>query len=474
MQQKLFLKDIAKREIIYSSLPLQKKKIKENLKISFHDQNNNSIKILSVAPENSSIKSTSVICTPTMSTPTDEIKTFNYTRNDLKTTIPAWANGVSLSVFDYLLHQSWDNKMRQPDNGPFLYPLDSIIKLMSPGKVKYQGVFCPSRSVEKRPPPEKQIEEKTQTENSGEKKESKGPEDAGPKVLTPFNPKAFHFGKIPKNEYLFKIQHIKIGVTSEILLNNAPYERCHSLLITEMDKNKPQIVTYEGLVAALEVALLSTHPGMRILYNGMGACGSVNQQHFQIYYTSTYQLPIDVVELKPMLVSKDTFINPLFKTKDTKSTTEQQSENSENKDTKNNHPGLDLPAYVINGVDSSNLTQFATQISTFTEFLVNENIPHNLCICRDHITGQIKIFIWVRKFQTNRDYKAFNVASTELIGHCYYGDRALFDKHSESDIRQAMYDMRLDDERQLKVDKYISTIFDPSSRGLFSAIFGWF
>lgn len=218
----------------------------------------------------------------------EEIKTFTYNRTDLIDNIQPWSTGVKLSVFDYLLHQTWDNKMRQPDNGPFLYPLDSIVKLMPPGKHKYQGVFCPSRSTNKRSPPK---------------------EAENPKVLVPFNKDGFHFNKIPKSECLFRVQHVKIGVTSDILLNNAPYERCHSLLITEMEKNKNQVISYEGLVAALEIAFLSTHPGIRILYNSLGACASVNQQHFQIYYTSTYQLPIDIVDLKPLLSLESTNSN---------------------------------------------------------------------------------------------------------------------------------------------------------------------
>ena len=283
-------------------------------------------------------------------------------------------------------------------------------------------------------------------------------------------------------------------MTSDILLNNAPYERCHSLLITEISNQKPQIITYEGLVAALEVALLSTHPGIRLLFNSMGACGSVNQQHFQIYYTSTYQLPIDICDLKALVPGEEN--SPLgsivFKTKEPadnapkpspEGTEAQEGAEGEKKapapasvppPPTSAHPGLDLPAYVIKGINPTNLTQMATQLVQFTDFLVQENIPHNLCLCRDHSSGEIKVFIWARKFQTNRSYTDFNVASTELIGHCYYGSREMFDKHTEADIAEEMGKMRLDKQDEIKVEKQLATIFDPNSRGIFSTIFGWF
>jgi len=375
------------------------------------------------------------------------IKTFTYSRTDLINQIEPWQNGVKLSIFDYLLHETWDNKMRQPNNGPFLYPLDSIIKLMPPGNIKYQGVFCPSRVHAKRPP--------SKQASSTEKKDDS---ENQPKVLVPFNSESFHFGKIPKNELLFKVQHVKIGVTSDIFINNAPYERCHSLLITELENQKPQIIFYEGLVAALEVCLLSTHPGMRLLYNSMGACASVNQMHFQIYYTSTYQLPIDHCEV-------------IGKVENEKAVGLNSSAHVFKAGT-----GLDqsIPCYIIKGINSTNLTTIATQIQTFTDFLVAENIPHNLAISRDHKIGELKVFIWARKFQQNRSYTEFNVACTELIGHLYYGKRELFDSHTETEIAEEFAKMKLDDKVQEKVEKHLGEIFDPQGRGIFSAIFGWF
>lgn len=346
------------------------------------------------------------------------LETYSYAATEFNPTSGNWTSGYSFSKFDKYLYSKWDTLMRNDEFKAFLHPVDSITRKI-PGKKGYIGVMCPSRADKKRP---------TVSFN---------------KVLEQFNLEQFHFGKVGLVETLFKIKHLN-GGESSIIINNSPYERCHSLMVYELEKRFPQMLTVDALRSAFEVALMSSHPGFRMLYNGICACASVNHLHFQMYYTPNYALNLETWPLRNLAH------NTLFKMED----------------------DAPLPAWVVY-IDEKNYADVAQRLIQFTDLLLKQNIAHNLAVIREAETGKLRVFLWARKPTVGtRDYSEFHVAVTELVGHCYYGEEEKWSSDTEVEIESELKQFALDDQTYQTLSNELARLMDPSPRGLLGWLIG--
>ena len=92
------------------------------------------------------------------------------------------------------------------------------------------------------------------------------------------------------------------------------------------------------------------------------------------------------------------------------------------------------PAWVVYPVMKSNFQDVCSRVTQFTDLLTNNNIAHNLALIRDGKSGRTRMYIWARQHTTSeqRSYSDFNMAVTELAGHCYYGDMVDLFKNTQN------------------------------------------
>ena len=111
-----------------------------------------------------------------------------------------------------------------------------------------------------------------------------------------YDPKRFNFTKIPQKEVLFQVEESTGGVAYEVaaqagrspnlvLINVSPIEYGHVLLVPRVMDELPQVVDTQSLLLALHFCRESQNPYFRLCYNSLGAYGTVNHLHFQVWRT---------------------------------------------------------------------------------------------------------------------------------------------------------------------------------------------
>lgn len=103
-------------------------------------------------------------------------------------------------------------------------------------------------------------------------------------ISAPFNPAGFHFAKpFLRKEILW--QGELAGRTASLFYNKFPFVELHGLLVPEMERGHPQLLTREMLAFLWEATreLGQTLPQAGFGYNSYGAYASVNHLHFQMY-----------------------------------------------------------------------------------------------------------------------------------------------------------------------------------------------
>lgn len=104
-----------------------------------------------------------------------------------------------------------------------------------------------------------------------------------PDLKTPFNHQGFHFDKpFLEKEKLW--EGVLFNKNMAIYYNKYPFAHFHSLLIPEKKHHHGQYLTREmhHYACQLTDTLGHTFPHIKLGYNALGACASVNHLHFQL------------------------------------------------------------------------------------------------------------------------------------------------------------------------------------------------
>ncbi|XP_075063908.1 GDP-D-glucose phosphorylase 1 [Mixophyes fleayi] len=336
-----------------------------------------------------------------------------------------------ISDFDMALRSKWVEKMKQ---GLFRYPLWSLQTRILQGSVKYVAQLNIQRGIERRKPQDiKSIQEK-------------------------FNPNQFNFNKILCKEILFQmirsptesaasstctnlntegncIVPVNISGSTQtecrpnhtlVVINVSPLEFGHVLFIPQPSLCLTQILTADLMLFGLESILLSGHPGFRVGFNSLGGFASVNHLHLHGFYLDE-ELLIESACSKPLCPEV------------------------------NFHRLTNFPAPgFFFYTDGKDLVPVSQRICQVTDYLVTQNIAHNVFVTRGSDPGNmacsdsregIRIVIWARKSCFGaKEESAFNVALCELAGHLPFKNEEEFTGISEESVIQIIKKYLFSDE----------------------------
>lgn len=244
-----------------------------------------------------------------------------------------------------------------------------------------------------------------------------------------FSAEQFNFNKINPDEIIFEM--VKDTKRSAALTNNAqcpqpqkmvvlvnvsPLEFGHCLFVPDPSHCLPQVLTRFAIQVGIEAVLLSSDPAFRMGFNSLGAFASVNHLHLHGYYLD-HALKIESKPVKPLCPEKGFYRM------------------------------LDFPAGFLFYAESDEVEKVARAVCEVTDFLVNENIAHNLFLTRGSPPcGQVqsekdclsrkgvRIAVWPRiSCFGAKEESAFNVALCELAGHLPFKNKKDFELTTEKD-----------------------------------------
>lgn len=322
-----------------------------------------------------------------------------------------------LSRFDIALQSRWVEKMKV---GLFRYNLGNLKTRILPGVFQFVAQLNIERGLERRKPQDIQS------------------------VQQSFDPQQFNFNKIKPEEMLFQIRKQFVqwnqGLNAEFqiqeskldirystksvpslqssstisekncvatnkdepvsilaVINVSPLEFGHVLFIPEPTLCLPQILTADLIQFGIEAIFLSAHPGFRVGFNSLGGFASVNHLHLHGFYLN-HKLYIETACTEPLCPGKSFHILSDFP----------------------------APGFLFY-TDGKDLKELAHNIHKVTNYLVAQNIAHNLFLTRGCEPGNpvypvsevgTRIIIWPRKSGFGaKEETAFNVALCELAGH---------------------------------------------------------
>ncbi|KAL6072647.1 GDP-D-glucose phosphorylase 1 [Balamuthia mandrillaris] len=201
-------------------------------------------------------------------------------------------------------------------------------------------------------------------------------------VVQRFNPKAFNFNKASKEEILFHLfttteasplsnydssllLDCGVGYSSEhnssiaplasLFANVYPWTAFASALVVRPYQNLPQVLSMEAIEAGLYLSLLSDK-GLRVGYNSLEGGASVNHLHLQTFYFDppNFQFPVERALTKDINHRHGFFTVSILE---------------------------HFPASAIvfkRDQKSSSVSPFVEQIFICVQYLLDQNIPHNL------------------------------------------------------------------------------------------------
>ncbi|XP_023117951.2 GDP-D-glucose phosphorylase 1 isoform X2 [Amphiprion ocellaris] len=348
------------------------------------------------------LTATSVTTDPTMPLQ------FAYNHDDFVTDVcrsdgdsPATASPST--KFDTTIQAGWTDRM---DKGLFRYHLGDLLTRILPGPRGFVAQLNIQRGLERRKPQEILS------------------------IQQEFNAGQFNFNKINPDEILFEMIKDTEGDTvlsdngqfpqpsrMVVLVNVSPLEFGHCLFVPEPSRCFPQILTEFAIRTGIESVLLSSDPGYRVGFNSLGAFASVNHLHLHGYYLS-HELKIESMPVKPLVPEKGFYLM------------------------------LDFPGGFLFYTESEDVEKVARAICQVTDFLVGDNIAHNVFLtrgCPPHDrthseegccsrTG-VRIAVWPRMSCFGaKEESAFNVALCELAGHLPFKNKKDYELTTERDV----------------------------------------
>ncbi|XP_067681230.1 GDP-D-glucose phosphorylase 1-like [Haliotis asinina] len=334
-----------------------------------------------------------------------------YSSDDFVPQTKRWGDHADKkSKFDRELTGRWDKCM---ENGVFRYDMQHLDTRVIPGDKGYVAQLNSLRATERRKP---------QTIMS---------------VSQPFNPDLFNFTKVHTKEILFRLLNTDDSTSKEvtmngttdsaqeperhiIIINVSPLEYGHVLIVPQVNRCYPQVLTETAVKVGLESMLLSSHRGFRIGFNSLCAYASVNHLHMHAYYLEQ-QLLVEHCDVEPL--------GPHV------------------------HELTVMPchgfAFQLHG---STVTKISRLIHKITNYFHNNDIAHNLFITRGTVFGEpqsstnrtIRMYLWPRKkFIGTKVPDEFNVAVIELAGHLPIKDESSFQSLTEETADHIISDASL-------------------------------
>ncbi|KAK3874665.1 hypothetical protein Pcinc_020413 [Petrolisthes cinctipes] len=334
--------------------------------------------------------------------------THTYSQRDFHYCISIKHGQPVLSSFDCVFLKQWEVSRAL---GLFKYSVEGVQTKVLPGKYQIVTQMNANRKSMKRTPAHIS------------------------KVKQSFDDDKFNFTKIQSGEQLLHLIYIphtsevtdssdntkNQSVKGSVVINNAPICTSHSLLVPELSQCLPQVVTLPGLQLALHALLLSHSPDLRVAYNSLGGCASVNHLHFHTYYLP-YRLYIETAACVQLA-------GPCYTFKDFYS-----------------------QGFVFH-LENRDVDLLARRVMKLVDLLLSEEVAHNLFLTRgsglsmegeaenkDEEYNTVRVIVWARKFVLDvTDVTMFACACCELAGHVpvYLQDK--WSTLSEEDITQPLH-----------------------------------
>ncbi|XP_037539328.1 GDP-D-glucose phosphorylase 1 [Nematolebias whitei] len=354
---------------------------------------------------------------------------FTYSRQDFVTDVRRRSENCPERVppptrFDTVIQDGWTDRM---DRGLFRYHLGDVETRILPGSCGYVAQLNIQRGKERRKPQEIL------------------------NIKQEFIPSQFNFNKINPDEIIFEmIKTTDAGLEMSdgqvpqtcrtvVLINVSPLEFGHCLFVPDPSCCFPQILTRTAVQVGIESVLLSSDPSFCAGFNSLGAFASVNHLHLHGYYLD-HKLKIESSPVKPLVPEKRFYRIQ------------------------------DFPPGFMFYAESEEVENVARSICQVTDFLVGENITHNLFFTRgcppcDHIKGTkdcslrngVRVAIWPRKacFGTKEETDMC-VALCELGGHLPFKSKKEYECATEQDVVKIVQSYLLPDDEFDTLERQLS------------------
>ncbi|KAI0241908.1 GDP-D-glucose phosphorylase 1 [Lamellibrachia satsuma] len=341
---------------------------------------------------------------------------YKYTQKDLCNSCLTWSdlqqNGHSwLTEFDTLLRSRWTTAMA---NGHFKYTLDDVKTRIVPGRRGYVLQLNRKRFFERRQP------------------------EFISALTMPFDPTKFNFTKVKPGEVICEMCPVNSLGSDDcendrargkhlLLINVSPCELGHVLLVPDVEGGLPQVLTLKAMQLALQMQLLSTHPGFRVAFNSLCAFASVNHLHLHAWYLE-HPVMIDNAPVKEV-------VSGCYETTD--------------------HPCRAL----VFQLHKSTVDQLARNVHLVTSYMQDTNIAHNLLVSRGEVIGEnsgvakttVRVYIWPRTpFTGDKDVlckTVFITAVFEFAGHVPMFAPEWFETFTEEEIEKKVTEASLSKEQ---------------------------
>ncbi|XP_069018838.1 GDP-D-glucose phosphorylase 1 [Embiotoca jacksoni] len=327
--------------------------------------------------------------------------------------------------FDAAIQAGWTDRM---DRGLFRYHLGDLQTRILPGPRGYVAQLNVQRGLERRKPQEILS------------------------IQQEFNADQFNFNKINPDEIIFEMMKGTEGGTAlpdngqlcrpcrmVVLVNVSPLEFGHCVFVPDPSRCLPQILTRFAIQVGIESVLLSSNPGFRVGFNSLGAFASVNHLHLHGYYLN-HNLNIESMAVKPLLPEKGFY------------------------------QMLEFPAGFLFYAESEEVETVARTICQVTDFLVDDNIAHNLFLTRgsppcgriqsgkDRRSRKgVRIAIWPRiSCFGAKEESAFNVALCELAGHLPFKNKKDYELTTEKDVTDIIQKYLLPDDEFHRLEQQLT------------------
>ncbi|EDV96371.1 GH15238 [Drosophila grimshawi] len=206
-----------------------------------------------------------------------------------------------------------------------------------------------------------------------------------------FKPKQFNFNKVSEMEVIMTIEEYKDNAEVQMIINKSPLTKYHTLICPEMKSNLVQRVTASALSFCVNFMRSISDTDIHLGYNSPGALASVNHLHFHLVHLPQ-RLYIDGVELQKLAGDY------AYRLKQGSPT--------------------EAICFVIAGGDEEQLVrEKIANVHCLTEWLCENQLPHNLFITKERQNGDLRIFVFARShYCVVKDVAAFNVGFCELAG----------------------------------------------------------
>lgn len=328
--------------------------------------------------------------------------------------------------FDTAIRSGWKDRM---DKGLFRYHLGDLETRILPGPHGYVAQLNIQRGIERRKPQEILS------------------------IQQEFNASQFNFNKINLEEILFEMIRGTEGDTTSpdgeqlsqscrtvVLINVSPLEFGHCLFVPDPSRCFPQILTMSAVQFGIESVLLSSDPGFRVGFNSLGAFASVNHLHLHGYYLD-HELKIESLPVKPLVAKKGFYRMQ------------------------------DFPAGFLFYTESEDVEKVARTVCQVTDFLVDNNIAHNMFLTRGCpprgcmqsnkdrcLRSGVRIAIWARMASFGaKEESAFNVALCELAGHLPFKNKKDYESTNETDVIGIVQKYLLPDDAFDRLEQRVSS-----------------